>query len=51
MSAFEILKHVAASCLGVLIAISFKGLLDCQVSVHRVGGESDVGEVAIGMCG
>jgi len=21
------------------------------VSVHRVGGESDVGEVAIGMCG
>ena len=28
MSAFEILKHVAASCLGVLIAISFKGLLD-----------------------
>ena len=24
---------------------------EITVSVHRVGGESDVGEVAIGMCG
>jgi len=30
---------------------SEKARIVAEVSVHRVGGESDVGEVAIGMCG
>jgi len=44
IAARNLLPAAAADEIGVT-------LNTLQVSVHRVGGESDVGEVAIGMCG